>query len=141
MAIALINGKNFSHQQMIFNVGGVPLLSLSDITMTKTAQREFSFGTSKLPVGYGDGRDEPGDLTFTLSLSDGRSLVAASPDNDPTNLAPFPIPLTLLNEAKPTLFVIKNVMIQSFEVTSDVDNKDIKMAFTAQFTHLDTIVA
>ena len=140
MALALINGKNFSHQQLVFNVGGVPLISLSDIDINTASQREFSFGTSKLPVGYGDGRDEPGDLTFTLSLSDARSLIAASPENNPNRLAPFPIPLTLLNVAKPTLFIIKNVLIQSNQITSDVDNKDIKMAFTAQFTHLDTTV-
>ena len=140
MAQALINGQNFTHQQIVFNVGGVPLLSLSDITITKTATREFSYGTSKLPVGYGDGRDEPGALTFTLSLTNGRDLIAASPEADPSRLAPFNIPLTLLNEAKPTNFSIKNILIQSYEVTSDIDNKDLKMSFTCIFTHMDIVI-
>lgn len=140
MAQALINGQNFTHQQIILNVGGVPLLSLSDISLTKTAQREFSYGTSKKPVGYGDGRDEPGDFTFTLSMTDGRALVAASPDNDPTQLAPFNVPMTLLNVAKPTSISIKNVLIQSYEITSDVDNKDIKMSFTSQVSHYEMII-
>lgn len=137
MAQALIDGQNFTHQQIVFNVGGVPLLSLSDISLTKSTQREFSYGTSKLPVGYGDGRDEPGDLTFTLSLTDGRALVKASPDGDPTRLAPFNIPVTLLNEAKPLNVSVKNVLIQSYELTSDVDNKDIQMSFTSQFSHIE----
>lgn len=140
MAQALINGQNFSHTQIVFNVGGVPLLSLSDISLTKTAQREFSYGTSRKPVGYGDGRDEPGDLTFTLSQTDANALVAASPDNDPTRLAPFNIPLTLLNASKPTNISIKNVLIQSYEVASEIDNKDIKMTFTAQVSHYEITV-
>jgi len=137
MAQALINGQNFTHQQIRFNVGGVPLLSLSDISITKTATREFSYGTSKLPVGYGDGRDEPGDLTFTLSMTDAIKLINASPNGDPTELAPFNIPVTLLNAAKPLLMVIKNVLIESESTHSDVDNKDIKKAFTCQFSHME----
>lgn len=140
MAQALINGQNFTHQQIVFNVGGVPLLSLSDLTMTKTAQREFSFGTSKLPVGYGNGRDEPGDLSFTLSMTDGRALIKASAEGDPTNLEPFNIPLTFLNAAKPTNFSIKNILILSYEIATDVDNKDIKIAYTCQFSHMEPLV-
>jgi hypothetical protein len=137
MAIALINGQNYTHQQIVFNVGGVPLLSLSDITLTNATQREFSYGTSKAPVGYGDGRDEPGDLTFTLSLTDARAIIKASPEKNPNRLAPFNIPLTLLNEAKPMNISIKNVLIQSHELPSDIDNKDIKMSFTAQCSHYE----
>jgi len=136
MATALINGQNFSHTQIRFNVGGVPLLSLSDITITTASQREFSFGTSPLAVGYGDGHDEPGDMTFTLSLTEGRALIAASPENNPNRLAPFNVPVTMLNLAKPLLISVKNILIQSHEIASDVDNKDIKMSFTTQFSNL-----
>ena len=141
MSRALINGRNFAHQDIIMNIAGVPMTSLSDVSVTKTATREFSYGTSREPVGYGDGRDEPGDVTFTLSLTDGRALIAASPDNDPTRLEPFNIPLTLVNVAKPTNIVIQNILIQSFEVTSDTDNKDIKFAITAQCSNyrFDTV--
>lgn len=137
MAQALINGQNFTHQQIVFNIAGVPLLSLSDLTITGATQREFSFGTSKKPVGYGDGRDEPVEVSFTLSMTDANALIAASPDGDPNRLVPFNIPVTFLNEAKPTLRTIKNLMLQSNEMASDVDNKDIKMAFTGQATHIE----
>jgi len=137
MAIALINGQNYTHQQIVFNVGGVPLLSLSDLTLTNATQREFSYGTSRAPVGYGDGRDEPGDVSFTLSLTDARALIKASPENNPNRLAPFNIPVTYLNEGKPLNISIKNVLIVSHEMATDVDNKDIKMSFTAQCSHYE----
>ena len=40
-------------------------------------------------------------------------LINASPNNDPKQLAPFNIPITLLNAAKPLLMVLKNVLIRS----------------------------
>lgn len=140
MTTALINGQNFTHQQIVFNVAGVPLLSLSDLTVNSTTQREFSFGTSKKPVGYGDGRDEPVEVSFTLSLTDGRALIAASPEGDPNRLAPFNIPITFLNEGKPTLRIIENVLLKSNEMTSDVDNTDVKMAFTGQATGVKNVL-
>ena len=137
MAVALINGQNYTHKQIVFNVGNVPLVSLSNIDIDMPSQREFSFGTSKLAVGYGDGHSEPGALTFTLSMTDGRALVNASPENNPNELAPFNIPVTFLNEPKPWLISIKNVLITGHKITSDTENKDIKMEFTAIFTHLE----
>ena len=68
--IALINGKNISHQALVVVIGGVPVTSISDISATENQIKEFSYGTQQLPVGYGEGELEPVELTFTLSKTD-----------------------------------------------------------------------
>lgn len=132
MATALINGRNYSHKDIVFPIGGSPITSLSNLEITDRSVREFSFGTGSEPVGYGDGRDEPVDITFTLSMSDAVALEKASPDQNPNRLSPFDIPITFLNPGKPRLVTIKNVLIMEHSTTSDTDTTDIKTAYTCQ---------
>ena len=66
MGKALINGKTFSHQDLNFPIGGVPMTSLSDISINRTRVREFSYGTQPEPVGYGDGKKNAPEITFLL---------------------------------------------------------------------------
>jgi len=133
---ALINGQNHSHKQIVFNVGGVPLTSLSDLTITEAKNREFSYGAQGLPVGYGDGKDEPVEVSFTLSKKDSDNLRFASPGRKQNNLPPFDIPMTLTNPSAPRFTIIKNVLIQSVEMTSDEDTTDIKESYTCIASHL-----
>lgn len=139
MGIALINGKNFSHQDLNFPIGGVPMTSLSDLTINKTRVREFSYGTQPEPVGYGDGKKNAPELTFTLSKTDADALELASPNNDVQDLPPFNIPLTADNGVSPKLKIIKNVLITGAEESSDEDTTDIKVAFTAVCSHIENI--
>ena len=134
--IALINGQNHSHKQIVFPIGGVPITSMSDLSITETTNREFSYGNQALPVGYGDGRDEPVDITFSLSKKDADSIAFASPGNRPTKLAPFDIPITFTNPSSPRFTIVKNVLIQNLVEDSDMDTTDIRVTFTCQASHL-----
>lgn len=136
MAVALINGKNFSHKQIIVNIGGVPVVSISNISITDGATREFSYGTSGLPVGYGDGPDTPVDFTFEISMTDFIALTRASPEQNLKRLDPFDIPITFLNPANPAGVIIKNVLVQTTNPSSDTDTTDIKISVTTQASHL-----
>jgi hypothetical protein len=136
MGYALINGKNFSHQDINMNIGGVPIVSISDITITKNRVREFSYGTQPEPVGYGDGKKNAPELSFTMSKKDADSLEMASPGNDVQNLEPFDIPLTADNGVSPRFKILKNVLVQGTEESSDEDTTDIKVAFTALCSHI-----
>lgn len=137
--IAVINGRNFSHQDIVFNIGGVPTTSLSNISLTYRKIREFSYGAQELPVGYGDGRDEPVELTFELSKIEAEAIASASPNNNVTSIAPFDIPLTAINPSNPVLKTVKNVLITEWAESSDVDTTDIKVSFTAIASHVITI--
>ncbi len=133
--VALINGKNFVHSDIIFQIGGVPILSLSNLQMTSKKQKDFSYGTGNLPVGYGIGRNEPVDVTFELSMTDGIAIDRASEGNDSLNLDPFDIPITFANSSNASLIILKNVMITEVQRSSDTDTTDIKWSYTAIASH------
>lgn len=139
MAVALINGRNFAHQDLTLNIGGVPIVSLSDITTTKSRIREFSYGTQNEPVGYGDGKKNAPEITFTMSKTDADALELASPNNDVLELDPFDIPLTAANPTTPRFKILKNVLITQTEESSDEDTTDIKVQFTAMCSHIQNI--
>lgn len=139
MGLALINGKNFSHQDLVVNIGGVPIVSISEITINKTRVREFSYGTQPEPVGYGDGKKNAPEVSFTMSLTDFNTLENASPGRDIQNLDPFDIPLTELSNVNPSFRILKNVLITGAEESSGEDTTDIKVSITAVCSHVDKI--
>lgn len=137
MAVALINGKNFVHKDIVFNYGGVPILSLSSLEVTETVQKEFSYGTGGKPVGYGEGRDEPVQVSFEISMTDFLSLQRAAGKNGIKRLPPQDIPVTFANSANPAGLVVKNVMITEDSFSSDIDTLDVKVPITAISSHLE----
>lgn len=137
--IALINGRNFAHQDLSFNIGGVPITSLSDLSTSKSKIREFSYGTQEEPVGYGNGKKNAPEITFTISKTDADALELASPGNDMLNLDPFDIPLTAEHPTTPRFKIFKNVLITQADESSDQDTTDIKVACTAICSHIENI--
>jgi hypothetical protein len=132
---ALILGRSFSHADLFINIGGVPIVSISDITVKRAKQKEFGYGTGTLPVGYGEGKYEPVEVSFTMDKVEAENLNDAAPGKDVLRLAPFDMPITSIGPV-PRLIVIKNIMIQDTEETSDVDTKIIKAKFTAIASHV-----
>ena len=128
--IAIINGRNIAHQDIVFPIGGVPIVSLSDLTIDESTEKAFSWGTQAEPVGYGIGKNNQVDLTFTISKKDHDSLRAASPDRNVRKLVPFNIPLTTINLEAPRYDIIKNVLVLSTSYTSDEDTTDSKVQYT-----------
>jgi len=135
--IALINGQNIAHQDIVFPIGGVPIVSLSDLTIDESREGGFSYGTQKEPVGYGRGKENPVDLTFTISKKDHDSLRAASPGRKVTNLPLFDIPFTTINIEAPRFDIIKNVMVLSTSYSSDEDTTDAKVQYTCIASSLE----
>ena len=135
--VALVNGRNYVHKDIVFSVGSAQLVSLSSLEITENTQKDFSYGTGGLPVGYGEGRDEPVQLSFELSKTDAVALENASPERNPRRLSPFDIPVTWLHPGLPRLEILKNVMIQETGQSSDIDTLDVKVSYTAISSHVD----
>ena len=129
-AAALINGQNYSHNQIIFNYGGVPLLSLSSLEVNCKTLKEFSYGTSNVPVGFGEGRDEPAEVSFEISMAEFLALQRAAGGKGIRGLSPQDIPVTFANPGGPAGLVIKNFMVSEDSFSSDIDNTDIKVPIT-----------
>lgn len=138
--IANINGRNYAHQDILANIGGVPVVSISDISISKSQIKEFSYGTQELPVGYGIGKKNAVELTFTISKNDADSIEFASPNNDMLDLGSFDIPITGTLSTNPRFKIIKNVLITNVEETSDEDTTDIKVAITTICSHIENII-
>jgi len=136
MAVALVNGRNFVHKDIVFNIGGVPVVSLSNLDIRHSANKEFTFGTGELPVGLGVGRRNQVDVTFEISMTDFKALTQATDSGDLMDLDPFDIPVTFLNGANFWGMTIKNVCITEIPVTSDIDTNDIKISITAISSHV-----
>jgi len=137
--IAVINGRNIAHQDLIIQIVGVPITSISDISSTKNQIKEFSYGTQELPVGYGIGKKEAPELTFTMSKKDADALELGSPNKDLLDILPFDIPLTVNNPEAPRFKIIKNILIQTVEENSDEDTTDIKVQFTCVCSHIQNV--
>ena len=137
--IALINGRNVAHQDIVFSIGDVPIVSLSDLTIEKSQEKDFSYGTQEEAVGWGKGKKNPVELTFTISKKDDAALNAASPRRDVLNLAPFDIPLTTINVEPPRFDIIRNVHVKSTSYTTDEDTTDAKVQYTCVASSMDNI--
>ena len=64
MAVALVNGRSYSHTDIIANIGGVPVLSISNLTINDTQDKSFSHGTSRLAVAYGEGKKNATEISI-----------------------------------------------------------------------------
>jgi len=136
MAIALLNGRQYSHAEIVFQVNGVPLTSLSNLSVTSAQDKSFNHGTGNLPVSYGIGKKNPAEVTFELALNEVQALEAASPNFDVKDIPPFDIPVTIANSSNKYALTIKNFMFTEDSISSDVDTTDIKVSCTGIASHI-----
>lgn len=136
-AIALVNGKNFVHKDIIFNYGGVPVLSLSSLDASEKTIKEFSYGTGSLPVGIGEGRDEAVEVNFEISMTDFISLRRAAGVGGIRRLGVVDIPVTFANSENPSGLVIKNFAATENSFSSDIDTTDIKVPIVGIASHIE----
>ena len=139
MAVTLINGKSYSHDQIVFQMFGVPILSLSDLSMNTSQEKGYNYGTTQNPISYGVGKKNPVEVSFTMSKNDYEALASSAIENDVLNFDIFDIPLTFLNPQAPTTDVLKNVLLTGVDTSSSEGDMDTKVAFTAIATHIDKI--
>ena len=137
MAVALLNGKSFTHKGIVFNWGGVPITSLSNLDVNWSAMKGFNWGTGALPDSIGEGRYEQVELSFEISMTDFKALTQAVVSKNLLDLDLTDIPVTLLNGANTWGFTIKNVAVTENSFSTDVDTLDIKVPITAIASHLE----
>ena len=136
MAIALINGRQYSHAEIVFQVNGVPLTSLSNLSLNQPQDKSFNHGTGQLAVSYGIGKKNQAEVSFELALNEIQALELASPNFDIKDIPPFDIPVTIANSSNVYSLVIKNFMFTEDSFSSDVDTTDIKVSCTGIASHI-----
>lgn len=82
--IPLINGINYDWAGVNFLVAGVPVSTIRSITYE--AKRNFSntMGVGPEPISRGSGNREYTGGSFEMLLDEFKTIITASPNNDPT---------------------------------------------------------
>jgi hypothetical protein len=90
--IPLINGQNYSWANVSLVLLGVPIVGITKINYKRKQDKKNNYGAGPYPVSRGYGNYEyEGDIE--IYLDEWKRIIAASPDRDPLQIAPFDIPV------------------------------------------------
>jgi|ERR1019366_323876 hypothetical protein len=84
-------------------IGGVIITGIKSIDFGYSQKKENIYGQGKNPVGRGRGNNEFPDATIDILLEEWKALVLAAPNNDPTQIPMFSIPITYDNGIPPEI--------------------------------------
>lgn len=74
-------------------IAGVPFLGIASIKFNAKRAKTNVYGVGAEPIGRGQGKKTYEGCTVRILLEDWKRIIAASPQGDPTMLAPFSIKL------------------------------------------------
>lgn len=86
----LINGVAYSWANITLVLFGVPLIGITDIKYKRKQKKDNLYGHGVDPIARGYGNKEP-DGSITIYLDEWKRIIAASPNRDPLDIAPFDI--------------------------------------------------
>lgn len=88
----LVNGVNYSWGDITLILFGIPVVGITEINYKRMQKKENNYGAGFFPVSRGYGNYEyEGDIT--LYVDEWKRIIAASPNRDPMQIAPFSIPV------------------------------------------------
>lgn len=90
MATPLINGVSYGWGNVTLVLFGVPVVGITKIEYKKKQAKENLYGAGYKPVSRGYGRYEY-EGSIELYTEEWKRIIAAAPDRDPLNIAPFDI--------------------------------------------------
>lgn len=110
--IPLELGVLYSWPQIQPIIAGVPFVGINSIMFGKTREYKDVHGVGAVVIGRVSGRVTFKTATVNILLDDWKRVIAASPNGDPTLLAPFQIRLPFVpdtnNPNLPTTDIMQN---------------------------------
>lgn len=88
----LINGINYSWANISLVLFGVPVVGITKIDYKAKQDKKNNYGAGPYPVSRGYGNYEY-EGSIELYLDEWKNIIAASPNRDPLQIAPFDIPV------------------------------------------------
>lgn len=88
----LINGINYSWANISIVLFGTPVVGVTAISYKRKQTKDNNYGAGTEPVSRGYGNREY-EGSIELYLDTWKGIIAASPERDPTKIAPFDIPV------------------------------------------------
>ena len=86
----MINGINYSWANITLNLFGNPVFGVTKIKYMRKQKKENNYGFGSDPVSRGYGNKEY-DASIDLYMDEWKNIIAASPNRDPFQIAPFDI--------------------------------------------------
>ena len=124
----LINGRAFDFAQIIVNINGVPIPSVSSVTYTEEQTKENNFGAGKRPISRGHGTINA-SASIEMSMNDVERLRDEAPNGSLLALPAFDILVVFGNPQQPTKHRLKNCEFLSDGVETSLDDTDVKRSF------------
>jgi len=86
----LVNGTAYSWANVTLVLFGVPVIGITEITYKRKQKKENLYGRGVDPIARGYGNKEY-EGSIELYLDEWKRIIAASPNRDPLDFAPFDI--------------------------------------------------
>lgn len=134
--MALEHGKAYVHEQIVFQVGNTPFITLKNLSYGESKDKDLNYGTGSEPHSYGTAHEGPVEISFQINFTEHLALKDGQPDKKVTNILPFDIPITYANSQAPRLETLKNVLIKKATPQSESGNKDVMVTYEAIATHV-----
>ncbi len=114
MAATLINGRAYDHTQIILNILGVPIVSVSSVTYTEEQEKANNFGASNRPVSRGHSSIDA-SASLEISMNDVEAIRDAAPGGSLLLIPAFDIVVTFANPEN----IVQTHVLKACEFTND----------------------
>lgn len=135
MSLPLINGRAYDFTQIIVNILGAPVASVSAISYTEEQTKENNYGAGDRPVSRGHGAITA-SASITISMNDVEAIRDVAPDGSLLKVPAFDIEVSFLNAQKVVTHTLKNCEFTSDGVETSQDDKDVKRSFSLIPSHI-----
>lgn len=135
MAAPLVNGRSFDYSQIIINILGVPIVSVSSITYLEEQEKVNNMGTGNRPISRGHATiNASGSLE--ISMNDVEALRDVAPEGSLLFIPAFDIVVVFGNIQNPQTHVLKNVEFLNDGIETTVGDTDVKRTFDLVISHI-----
>lgn len=134
--IPLINGRAYDFGQIICNIMGVPIASISSIEYSEEQTKENNFGSGRRPVSRGHGTINA-SASIEMSMTDIESLRDVAPGGSLLKIPMFDIVVTFANEQAPKTHTLKNCEFTTDGMSGATDDTDLTRSFDLVVSHIE----
>lgn len=134
--VSLINGKAYDYTQIIVQILGAPVPSVSAISYSEEQSKENNFGAGSRPVSRGRGAKNASG-SITISMNDIEAIRDVVAGGSLLDIEPFDIVVTFMNLQKVVTHTLKNCEFINDGMEAAVDDKDIKKSFDLVLSHIN----
>ena len=135
MATPLINGRAYDFAQIVVDVAGSPLASVSAISYTEEQEKVNNFGAGSRPVSRGHGAINASG-SMTISQNDVEALRDAVEGGSLLSIPSFDVVVTFLNAQKVVTHTLKNVEFLNDGVEATQGDTDLQRSFDVVMSHV-----